>query len=789
MSNRLNMIDNLHSLMNSFSITGNLYVDGLIATTAFGMMKGWLDIIVEVLKTILEFVYVRLRYYVFGKLSSKLGGRELYEVEYSAPCEIYYFLKKYVLTEKGDDLSQQFKQLYIKNFFDPHSWYNHNTNVATKGKLEVDYLGKTTIHSRNQKNALSSNKLYFRYKYKGHEYIIQFWEYDEDYYKSYYMDGEYSTYRYGVKKPEPTADKNGKNTEVAKNEPLATTINMEMVSFSSDYVPTLSERQIIVESFLNEKFNMQALLYRTYKISLSTAIGEQLHTAVGKSNILRVNSISIDHTDQKVLNRFIEGVSVNVSSVDDDNMSSIANMQLNVKQLQFGFKYQDQIKLANRSNQRSVDSAYSLVDRFIQKNPQLGYREIMMTYEDNLVYFMSDSEYILYIVTQGKKLSQTNVKNILQWLIEISFSVTKSTVTKNQVSVYKRQGGDWNNYILSMRTFGSIYLPKVLMNTIRNEFDGFIEIEKLYREYQIPYKKGILFYGPPGTGKTSLVKALAYEYQLPLYIIDVNDEEINDESIVSILNGLGNNGLKLLLFEDIDTAFADKEKVKNEAKILLQQTDKSTSQQNGTANTTTSELNMRKKFLTYSGLLNALDGVMSNQSGVITIMTTNYIERLGAAFLRPGRIDVKFELTECNAEQIEEMTRSFLLKRLDMSNKFFVTNESEKAYTQDEIDSLIQKFVKHLADENGKSKVKPCELQFYLLRYIRNIQDIFDKYYELLNTENPELNDVQFELQGTTTTSELQTKVLLKSQESTESIDPSTVSGDTPKTITVNSPA
>lgn len=43
-----------------------------------------------------------------------------------------------------------------------------------------------------------------------------------------------------------------------------------------------------------------------------------------------------------------------------------------------------------------------------------------------------------------------------------------------------------------------------------------------------------------------------------------------------------------------------------------------------------------KKFLTCSGLLNALDGV-------ITIMTTNHIDKLGDAFPRPGRIDRKFE--------------------------------------------------------------------------------------------------------------------------------------------------
>lgn len=67
------MIENVQNLMQSFSITGNIYVDGLIATTAFGMMKGWLDVFMTMMKTILEFIWVRIRYYSMKRISSKLG--------------------------------------------------------------------------------------------------------------------------------------------------------------------------------------------------------------------------------------------------------------------------------------------------------------------------------------------------------------------------------------------------------------------------------------------------------------------------------------------------------------------------------------------------------------------------------------------------------------------------------------------------------------------------------------------------------------------------------------------
>ena len=43
--------------------------------------------------------------------------------------------------------------------------------------------------------------------------------------------------------------------------------------------------------------------------------------------------------------------------------------------------------------------------------------------------------------------------------------------------------------------------------------------------------------------------------------------------------------------------------------------------------------------LTFSGLLNAIDGVTSTE-GRIVFMTTNYVDRLDPALIRPGRVDL-----------------------------------------------------------------------------------------------------------------------------------------------------
>ena len=44
--------------------------------------------------------------------------------------------------------------------------------------------------------------------------------------------------------------------------------------------------------------------------------------------------------------------------------------------------------------------------------------------------------------------------------------------------------------------------------------------------------------------------------------------------------------------------------------------------------------------LTLSGLLNAIDGVTSSE-GRIVFMTTNYVDKLDPALIRPGRVDFR----------------------------------------------------------------------------------------------------------------------------------------------------
>lgn len=73
--------------------------------------------------------------------------------------------------------------------------------------------------------------------------------------------------------------------------------------------------------------------------------------------------------------------------------------------------------------------------------------------------------------------------------------------------------------------------------------------------------------------------------------------------------------------------------------------------------------------ISFSGLLNALDGVRS-QEGRIIFMTTNHKERLDPALLRPGRADVHVKLNYAMHSQMEKFFLRFFEGETDLAKKF-----------------------------------------------------------------------------------------------------------------------
>lgn len=74
--------------------------------------------------------------------------------------------------------------------------------------------------------------------------------------------------------------------------------------------------------------------------------------------------------------------------------------------------------------------------------------------------------------------------------------------------------------------------------------------------------------------------------------------------------------------------------------------------------------------LTFSGLLNALDGLVS-ADGILTVMTTNHIDRLDVALIRAGRVDRKFEFKLPSQQSMIALFKSFYPNEDDSLAKEF----------------------------------------------------------------------------------------------------------------------
>jgi chaperone BCS1 len=172
-----------------------------------------------------------------------------------------------------------------------------------------------------------------------------------------------------------------------------------------------------------------------------------------------------------------------------------------------------------------------------------------------------------------------------------------------------------------------------------------------YSNRGIPYRRGYLFYGIPGTGKTSLSLAIAGYFKLKIYIVSLNSPSMNEENLGTLFGELPKRCVVLL--EDIDTAG-----LTNTRKNSSENTESEPATQlvNTLPGTTVINPNNPPKEnsngkISLSALLNVIDGVASAE-GRVLIMTTNHIEKLDAALIRPGRVDKKIKFGLANTQMM-----------------------------------------------------------------------------------------------------------------------------------------
>jgi len=199
----------------------------------------------------------------------------------------------------------------------------------------------------------------------------------------------------------------------------------------------------------------------------------------------------------------------------------------------------------------------------------------------------------------------------------------------NRIAIYvpSPYTNEWTRARLgNNRKLDSVLLKDGQKEAITSDLNRFFASRERYETLGIPWRRGYLLYGPPGTGKTSLVTALASELALNVCVLSLASPNVTDEKIGNLLASVPRRSV--VLIEDVDAFFQHRSKADAGVKV------------------------------SYSGFINALDGVAAHEGSVV-FLTTNHPQLIDEAAIRSGRVDFRLELSLCDRGQLERMFRKF----------------------------------------------------------------------------------------------------------------------------------
>ncbi|KAI0637018.1 BCS1 N terminal-domain-containing protein [Trametes polyzona] len=176
----------------------------------------------------------------------------------------------------------------------------------------------------------------------------------------------------------------------------------------------------------------------------------------------------------------------------------------------------------------------------------------------------------------------------------------------------------------------------------------------------IPYRRGYLLHGPPGSGKSSFIQALAGALNYDICVLNLSERGLADDKLIHLLANTPERAF--VLIEDIDAAF--NKRVQSSADGY-------------------------QSSVTFSGFLNALDGVASGEERVV-FMTTNHPERLDPALIRPGRVDLAVLIDDASPRQARNLFERFYGPGEEGQEGWERIPEDELKAMADEMEKLVR---------------------------------------------------------------------------------------------------
>ena len=308
-------------------------------------------------------------------------------------------------------------------------------------------------------------------------------------------------------------------------------------------------------------------------------------------------------------------------------------------------------------------------------------------YYNHTVNCHEDSQYRNIVLTFKNNEDMAIIPQFLNSVIEyVDIHMFEVESDIGRLCIYCNDEGYWDKTLTKKyRNIDTIYLPKKDKTMILNDVEWFLskETKERYESIGRVHKRVYLFEGLPGSGKTSFISAIASQIGYDIAIISFT-EKVTDGKLIRLMKNLPEK--TILVMEDIDVLFQERKKNDD-----------------------------HKNLVTFSGILNNLDGI-TTRDGFICFITTNYKDCLDKALLRPGRVDKQLKFTYIVKEQMKDIFIKFM----------------GDGYTEDKFKTFYNSF------RDLKVKVSVSLVQEYLFKYlddpdkaIENVEEIKELYEQV----------------------------------------------------------
>ncbi|GLB34820.1 putative AAA ATPase family protein [Lyophyllum shimeji] len=246
---------------------------------------------------------------------------------------------------------------------------------------------------------------------------------------------------------------------------------------------------------------------------------------------------------------------------------------------------------------------------------------------------------------------------------------------EGKLVIHTAWGTEWRPFGLPRRKrpLQSVVLETGISKKIQEDIKSFLQRRQWYADRGIPYRRGYLLHGPPGSGKTSFIQALAGSLSYDICLLNLSERGLTDDKLNHLLSNAPERSF--VLIEDVDAAFNKRVQTTEDG---------------------------YQSSITFSGFLNALDGVASGEERVI-FMTTNHVERLDPALIRPGRVDLSALIDDASPVQARTLFAQFYGGSEDIS-------EDEVQRLAKTLEEIVE------AERNAGRRVSMAALQGMFIR-------------------------------------------------------------------------